>query len=170
MQKVPPFPYGQNNRAVRTGSRSAKGAVDFLQAHDRMASLLPAVARMARLQKDCAAILPEVFAGCEVLQFEAGKLVLSVSSAALAARLKHSLPSLQDGLAKRGWQVSAIKLKVQVGQALPRPKPKKSLAFSPKAMQAFAQLEDSLEKKPHNDALRDALMTLLQRHGRRAGS
>ena len=138
--------------------------MEFLHAHDRMASLLPTVARMTALQKDCGAILPDMFAACEVLQFEADRLVMAAPSAALAARLKHVLPSLREGLAQRGWQVNAIKIKVQVGQAAPPARPPKRIALTTTALQAFAELEQSLEKKPHTDALRTALATMLRRH------
>lgn len=129
-----------------------------------MASLLPTAMRFTALQKDCAAILPEMFASCEVLQFESDKLTLSVPSAALAARLKQTLPRLVGGLAKRGWQISSVKLKVQVRQARPAIVREKQIALPGKALDAFAKLENSLEEKPHNDALRRALRSLMQRH------
>ena len=155
----------QNVRQFRSSnSRTAMGAVDFLNAHDRMASLLPAVARMTALQRDCAAILPESFTACEVLQFEAEKLVLSVPSAALAAKLKQTLPRLREGLLKRGWQVNAIRLKVQVGHVATRTKPVKQIALTGTAIEALAALEQSLENKPHNDALRTALKAMVRRH------
>jgi hypothetical protein len=159
-----PSTYQAPARAVRKTERTALGAMDFLNAHDRMASLLPTAMRIAKLQKDCAATLPEMFASCEVLVFESDKLTLSVPSAALAARLKQTLPRLMDGLAKRGWQVSVIKLKVQVRQTDRSPVREKQIAMPTKALDAFAELEDSLEKKPHNDGLREALKSLLQRH------
>lgn len=140
------------------------GAVDFLGANEKMASLLPAVARIAALQKDCAAILPESYTACEVLQFEAGNLVLAVPSAALAAKLKQTLPSLRESLLKRGWQVNAIKLKVQVGRPVPQTRPPKQIALPQIAIESLQTLEQSLEKKPHNDALRRALQAMVRRH------
>jgi hypothetical protein len=109
-------PYQQGARTPRNSARAAQGAADFLRGHEKMASLLPAVSRMAALQKDCAAVLPDMFSACGVLQFESEQLVLSVPNAALTARLKQMLPKLQDALLKRGWQVSAIRLRVQVGK------------------------------------------------------
>jgi hypothetical protein len=143
------------------------GALDFLNAHDRMASLLPTAKRIAALQKDCALVLPEMFSSCEVLQFESEKLVLSVPSAALAARLKQTLPRLLESLAKRGWQVSAIKLKVQVRQTNRSTVRQKQIAMPAKALNAFAELEGALEKNAHNDGLREALRALVARHSRR---
>ncbi|MDB5797421.1 MAG: hypothetical protein JWP36_1323 [Paucimonas sp.] len=166
MPRFTTAPYPQKARPSRSSSRTALGAVDFLQSHDKMAGLLPAVARMAALQKDCAAILPELFAACEVLQFESDKLVLSVPSAALAAKLKQTLPRLRESLLKRGWQVSAIRLKVQVSQVVEKAKPAKRIAMPQPALAAFSSLEESLEKSRHNDALRLALQGLLRRHGK----
>ena len=168
MLRKPLNTYQSNTTSKRT--RTALGAVDFLNAHDRMASILPIAMRFAALQKDCATLLPEMFSSCEVMQFESEKLVLSVPSAALAARLKQTLPRLTEGLAKRGWQVSAIKLKVQVRQTDAKSVRKKTIAMSANALTALAELEDSLEKKPHNDALRDALRSLVERHRVRKGS
>src|ERR1700739_211520 len=82
-------------------AKSAKGAVDFLRAHDKLATLLPAAARLVALQKDCAAILPTQFAWCSPLAFENGQLTLAIPNAALAAKLKQQLPKLQDNLLKR---------------------------------------------------------------------
>lgn len=166
MLKKPSLPYRSSGPAARKTARNALGAVDFLHAHDRMASLLPTAMRIAALQKDCAETLPEMFSSCEVLQYESEKLVLSVPGAALAARLKQTLPRLMDGLAKRGWQVSAVKLKVQVRQTNRATVRSKQIAMPTKAVSAFADLEETLEKKPHNDALREALRSLLQRHRR----
>lgn len=168
MSRPSPFPtYQQNSRPARaSNSRTSLGAVDFLNAHDKMASLLPTIARMAALQKDCAAILPELFKACEVLLFESDQLVLSVPSAALAAKLKQTLPRLRESLLKRGWQVSSIRLKVQVGQVVVKTKQEKRIALSGNAVGALDELEKSLERNPHNDGLRAALQAMIRRHRR----
>ncbi|HWT72084.1 MAG TPA: DciA family protein [Oxalicibacterium sp.] len=147
---------------------SAKGAADFLRAHDKMAALLPAVTRMAALQKDCANLLPAMFAHCAVLQFETAQLVLSVPNAALATRLKQQLPKLQEQLLQRGWQVSAIRLKVQVGK-IPAKSTTSSKAVLPaRAISAFEELSEALDDTPRNQALKNALQAMT-RHHRRAG-
>lgn len=161
----PPAPStARTQRPGSAKSRTSMGALDFLHANDKMAALLPTIERMAALQRDCAAILPDVFAACEVLLYESDKLVLSTPSAALAAKLKNSLPKLQAGLQKRGWQVSAIRLKVQVGQSVPPLKREKQLSLSGGAVNAFAELEKSLEDSPANAALRAALRAMVSRH------
>ncbi|OGB20827.1 MAG: hypothetical protein A3I66_19675 [Burkholderiales bacterium RIFCSPLOWO2_02_FULL_57_36] len=158
-------PYHQSTKATRASTRSAQGASDYLRAHDKMASLLPAVARMIALQKDCAAILPEMFNACAVLQFDSDQLTLSIPNAALAAKLKQKLPKLQDALLQRGWQVSAIRLKVQVGNITEKHGAPKSLQLPTQAVSALATLNNALEESPRNAALRAAIDTMIRRHG-----
>lgn len=158
-----PFRTPQSMRPPRNNLIAA-GASDFLRAHDKMAALLPTVTRMVALQKDCARILPVMFDACAVLQFNGGQLVLSTPNAALAAKLKQQLPKLQDGLLKLGWQVSAIRLKVQVAQSLAKSTPSKQLRLPGQAVSALAVLGDTLENSPRNEALKAAISAMLQRH------
>ena len=145
---------------------SAKGAADFLRTHDKMAALLPAITRMAALQKDCANLLPAMFSHCAVLQFETGQLVLSVPNAALATRLKQQLPKLQEQLLQRGWQVSAIRLKVQVSKIPAKSTTSSKLALSTQAISAFEELSNTLENSPRNQALKNALKAMTRHHRR----
>jgi hypothetical protein len=156
--------FQSGSRSPRNKQSSTQGIVDFLRAHDRMAALLPAVARMASLQKDCAAILPALFETCSVMQYEAGQLVLATPNNALAAKLKQQLTKLQDGLLNRGWQVSAIKIKVQVGNISEKTTPKKQIVLSSQALGALETLNKSLESSPGNTALKAAISTMLKRH------
>ena len=128
-----------------------------------MAALLPSVTRMATLQRDCAAALPLMFSTCAVLQFESAQLVLSVSNAALASKLKQQLPKLTAALVQRGWQVSAIRLKVQVGTPLERSAPVKQLSLPDQAIASLAQLETTLEKSSRNAELLEAIHRLVTR-------
>jgi len=132
-----------------------------------MATLLPAVARMAALQKDCAALLPALFETCSVMQYEAGQLVLATPNNALAAKLKQQLTKLQSGLSNRGWQVSAIKIKVQVGKIYEKATLKKQIALPSQALSALETLNRSLESSPGNAALKTAISTMLKRHHNR---
>lgn len=164
-------PYQQAGQPLRASperpARTAQGVADFLRAHDGMAALLPTVARMVALKQDCASLLPDMFDSCEILHFDSGLLTLSIPNAALAARLKHKLPKLQEALLMKGWQVSAIRLKVQVGQAakahsaLP-PSMRKTLPAQ--AASALATLGESLEDSPRNAALKAAIEKLANRH------
>jgi hypothetical protein len=133
-----------------------------------MAALLPAVTRMAALQKDCASILPAMFAHCAVLQFEANQLVLSVPNAALATRLKQQSPKLQEQLLQRGWQVSAIRLKVQVSKIPAKSTTSTKPVLPPVAVFAFEELAEALDDSPRNQALKRAVQTMARHHRRSA--
>jgi len=154
------IPYQQGTRQKQT----AKGAADFLRAHDKMAGIMPTVTRIAALQKDCAETLPAMFDSCSVLSFEADQLVLAIPNAAIASKLKQQLPKLQYSLRKRGWQVIAIRLKVQVFQEIAKPAPSKKLTLPSRAISAFADLEGTLEDSKTNSALKTALCAMLRRH------
>jgi hypothetical protein len=143
---------------------AAHDAASYLGANEKMAALLPAVKRMAQLQKACAAILPEMFGYCEVLQCNADQLVLGVPNASVAAKLKNRLPKLQDALATQGWQLNAIRLKIQVRANLPTPPPVKQLHLPQQAVSALASLGGTLEDSPRNAALRSAIARLVERH------
>ncbi len=142
---------------------TSRGITDFLQSHDKMAALLPSITRMMNLQTDCAATLPAMFAGCAVLQFESNQLVLSTPNAALASKLKQQLPKLQDALLQRGWQVNAIRLKVQVGRPRDNPPPQKQLRLPDPAVSALTQLEGTLQNTPRNATLLAAIHALANR-------
>jgi hypothetical protein len=144
--------------------RATTSAMDSLRAHEKMSTLMPTVTRMVAIQKDCSDALPELFSNCAVLRFDSGQLVLSTPNAAVAARLKQNLPTLQDKLCMVGWQVSSIHLKVQPGKSVaPQPRQEKK-PLSPQAITAFASLEKSIEKTPQNEALRAAINALMRRH------
>ncbi|WP_326860516.1 DciA family protein [Noviherbaspirillum sp.] len=151
-------------KSAQSSRQTTKGASDFLRSHDKMAVLLPSVARMIALQKDCATILPTIFESCNVLQFDSGQLVLSVPNAALAAKLKQQLPKLQDSLIKKGWQVNAIRLKVQVFRPQEKPAAEKRLVLPTRAVSALDTLNNELEDSPRNAALRAAIAAMVKRH------
>lgn len=144
--------------------KTAKGAAEFLRSHDRMAALLPAVTRMTALQKDCAETLPAMFVHCAVLQFEAEQLVLSTPNAALATKLKQQLPKLQDALLQRGWQVNAIRLKVQVSKTPAKSTTSRKLTLPTRAISAFVELNEALDDSPRNQTLKSALAAMMRRH------
>lgn len=135
-------------------------ATDFLRGNDRMASLLPAANRMARLQADCAVVLPAMFGNCDVISFQEAILVLAVPSSALAARLKQMLPKLQTSLQGRGWQVESIRLKVQMARAVDEKPQMRTLELPPTALRAFEELAESLPETAQNKELVAALRAL----------
>ncbi|NGZ85798.1 DciA family protein [Duganella aceris] len=152
-----------NSSNISITRRTAVGATDFLRRDAKMAALLPAIQRMASLQKDCAAALPAMFKYCEILAFEDGQLTLSLPNAALAAKLKQQIPKLQETLARRGWQVAGVKLKVQMTKPAEIREPMRVLALSEAAVAAFDQLGADLEQTPQNATLIAALQAMVAR-------
>ena len=164
MKYAPTFtPYRRGPSAAQL-MRKPKDATDFLRSDNAMAAFMPAITRMAALQKSCAAILPALFNSCDVMNFEAGQLVLSMPNAALATKLKQQLPKLQDRLLKDGWQVNAIRIKVQVGKNYVVPVERRQLTLPRLAVSAFAELNDALEDSPRNQALKLALANMVRRN------
>ena len=162
MQSPKP-PYHVYGTKVR---RTSIEATDFLRRNDRMAALLPAATRMAKLQKDVRQILPPMYANCEALSVQDGVLALAVPSSAVAAKLKQQAPKLQAALQKKGWQVDSVRIKIQVGRALPVEddimKPS-SLELPPTAVQAFEELGDALPASPQNAPLIAAIRRLAEK-------
>ena len=146
-----------------SAARPAKGAADFLRAHDKMAAILPGVTRMVALQKACAAALPPMFVACAVVQFDSSQLVLSTPNAALASKLKQQLPKLQEALLGQGWQVNSIRLKVQVARTTPRTEKITPPILPPVATMAFAELGAALPDSPRNAALKAAIEAMVRR-------
>jgi hypothetical protein len=158
--KQPPFHiYGTRVR------RTSIDATDFLRRNNSLATLLPAATRIASLQKDCRTILPPMYAGCDVLSLQEGVLTLAVPSSAVAAKLKQQAPKLQLTLQKKGWQVESVKIKIQVGRALPQPEAAKpsSLELPPTAVQAFEELGDALPESAQNAPLIAAIRRLAEK-------
>ncbi|MBC3885491.1 DciA family protein [Undibacterium griseum] len=144
--------------------QGASGAADFLRMNEKFSPLLPAIQRNVSLQKDCAAILPPIFDTCEVMQLAENRLTLSAPNAALATKLKQYCPKLQAYLLERGWQINAIRIKVQVKRTVPKAPPVKQLKLSATALQAFSHLEKTMDDNTQNAALKMALTRLLERH------
>jgi hypothetical protein len=157
-------PYGRNIPSTAGSAPNAQDVSHFLRRHERMASLIPSAQRVISLQKECANILPSMFRECAVVRFEAGELLMSVPHTALAARLKQQLPQLKAALLKRGWQVSAIQMKVQVKSATAEPVHCKEVFLPEAALDSLAALHQNLEDTPRNAALKAALETLVRRH------
>ena len=144
--------------------RTAVEATDFLRKNDRLAALLPAVQRMARLRQDCTQVLPTAFGMCDLLSFEGGQLVLSAPNAAVAAKLKQQLPKLQEALLKKGWQIDHIRLKVQMMKAVTHPPPPRAdLSIPEKGVESFARLSETLAPTKQNAPLIAALKNLVNR-------
>lgn len=162
-----PMRFNSSNLSLKRPT--AVGATDFLRRDDKMAALLPAIERMASLQRDCAAALPAMFQYVEILSFEEGQLVLATPNAALAAKLKQQIPKLQDTLARRGWQVTGVKLRVQMVKAAEIKEQMRALSLPEAAVAAFDELGHTLEQTSQNAALIEALQRMVARRRQGGG-
>ncbi len=140
--------------------------------------LFAALAQQARqdgaLQQDClamfalAGLVPSSASGQRrgargEVPFQAslrgGMLLLNVSSAATANKIKHLSPRLCAGLVQRGWQVNAIRARVQpqLSRGLPA---KKEANLSASGLSSWEQALPSI----HDPALAEAITRLLRHH------
>ena len=155
-----PLPYQRRSRPAQSADFAA-GAMNFLHAHQNMARLLPTVKRLAALQKDCATLLPAMFETCQILQLEAGHLTVTTPHAALASKLKQQLPKLQNDLSKLGWQVTAIRIKVQAPKPNPVQKTVTKRQLSARGFTELSTLKQDLLLNKTNPGLAAALQALL---------
>jgi len=152
-----------NSSNLSINRRTPVGATDFLRRDDKLAAMMPAIERMASLQKDCAIALPAMFKYCEILAFDDGQLTLSLPNASLAAKLKQQIPKLQETLARRGWQVNGVKLRVQMTKPAEIKEQMRALSLPEAAVTAFDELGDTLEDTPQNATLIAALKAMVAR-------
>jgi len=147
------------------GRREAISAIDFLRRHDSAAAMLPAAERLVNLRQDLLALMPATLRQtCDVSGFDDETVVLRVSSASAAAKIRQTLPRLRDGLLERGWKVNAIRMRVQ-----PRISSVESTGWKSgrapdmgaAGIAAFAVLDSGLEDSP----LKTAVARLLGRRG-----
>ncbi|WP_395008189.1 DciA family protein [Undibacterium sp.] len=151
---------------IKRGKKMAQTneIASFLRHNDKLSPLLPTVKRNISLQKECRTALPAIFDGCEVLNLNEDQLVMSTPNASIAAKLKQQLPKLQAHLQQRGWQINAIKIKVQVKRMIEKPEPVKQALLTGSALLAFEDLENNLDATPQNTDLKAALSRLLSRN------
>ena len=109
--------------------------------------------------------LPTSFKFCEIIAFNGNDLTLATPNAAVAAKLKQQLPKLQDLLVRKGWQISNIRLKVQMtataAEAAERARPRPDMQLSSAAVDSFAQLSEQLEASKENAPLIAALKSMV---------
>ncbi len=149
--------------SVRKTGKSSSGIEVNSLLRSEIAHLWPTITNLTALQKECAAALPQLFLYCQVLHLESEQLTVAAPNSALASKLKQQLPRLQAALQKAGWQINAIRIKVQVNPVLQKEPVQKQLRLSDSAVQAFSNLEQRLEGSRQNEGLLAALRTLISR-------
>ena len=157
----------QPNRLINSVNKKAKKQSQGVEVNSlirgQLAHLWPTITNLAALQKECVAALPQLFLYCQVLHLESEQLVVAAPNSALASKLKQQLPKLQAALQKAGWQINAIRIKVQVNPILQNETPEKQCQLSAKALHAFDSLEKDLAQSSRNAELLGALRNLINR-------
>jgi hypothetical protein len=146
--------------------RPQSTAVGWLGRDTRGAGVLATAQRYLDLQQAVAALLPPGLGEvCAVARLENRSLQLAVPGPAHAAKLRQMAPSLAASLAKQGWLLDQISVRIQAGMLRPgtraaaRP-PRDVEPLGPEALQAFEELGRELSPGP----LADAVARLLAHH------
>ena len=159
----PPSPNNRTNIVIKKANKKSQSVEVNSILRSQIAHLWPTITNNTALQKECAAALPQLFLYCQVLHLEADQLTVAAPSSALASKLKQLLPKLQAALQKAGWQINAIRIKVQVNPTLEKEPMEKQCQLSGTALKAFGDLEKNLAGSRHNEGLLEALRNLLSR-------
>lgn len=115
--------------------------------------------RMA-LQNVLAEVLPGNLAtSASVALVKAGELILFADNGAVAAKLKQMAPRILISLRQRGYEITGIRLEVQV-RIRDNPLPQKQISLSSEARNAIDLLSERLNASPLKAALKR-----LGRHG-----
>jgi len=116
--------------------------------------LKPALRLLADLQSALAELLPaQLNASTSASMVKAGELVLVADNSAVAAKLKQMAPRLVASLRQRGYDITGIRLQVQV-RTRDNPLPHKQISLTPAARNAIESLSDQIKPSPLKDALR----------------
>jgi len=104
----------------------------------------------------------ELGADIRVANFKEGKLALLAANPAAASKLRLLAPALTRFLLERRWQVNLVSVRVQpIAARVAAAEKKKSVYLSTHALERLRALHERLKTSP----ARDALATLLRRHG-----
>jgi hypothetical protein len=140
---------------------SARKLQSYFGATATLAALAGQARHVCALQQHWEQVAPSSLAQmCKVSGLQDQVLVLYANNGAIAAKVRQLAPTMLDKLKKRGLEVTAIQVRVQVSFPLPEQKPVKALQLGSAGMESLRQLAERLEASP----LRQALERLLERH------
>lgn len=130
--------------------------IDFyLNSSNRLRQLAGDARRITELQQVFLKIAPQPLTeACCVKQLRAGTLVLLAENAAIAAKVKQLFPRLLTLYRKLGWQITSIRVEVQVRQTAPQPVAGRTRArLSIETIDNLERLAAGLEDSPLKQAL-----------------
>jgi len=129
------------------------------------ASLIATAQTLMEAEQVVRKALPPVLAHtCRVANMDRQSLTLAVPAAAHATRLRQLQPTILNALAKHGWNLNRIEIRVQAGlmSNASRHLPREVQPLGRKALDCFEELQKKVEPGP----LADAINRLLAHHGR----
>lgn len=130
--------------------------IDFyLNSSNSLRPLADEARRIAELQQVFLKVAPQPLTqACCVKQLRAGILVLLAENAAIAAKIKQLFPRLLTHYQKLGWQVTAIRVEVQVTETLQQSVAKRTRTrLSIETIENLELLAAGLEDSPLKQAL-----------------
>jgi len=145
--------------------RPARPALQWLTEQSGFRDLAEHVRRLEQLQADLEHAAP--VKGLTVNGLQNGTLVLTTASAALAAKLRQTEPSILAGLTRAGWQISRIKIRPQPHRQVVTPPAERAVPRSPAPAAALEAL--SARAGQTQGALSQALARLSRNQQRRRG-
>lgn len=128
---------------------------DFLNADEAMARLAAHAGRLLKLQRLFEEVVPATLArACRIANFKSGVIFIHAENGAVAAKLRQTMPSINDEFRTRGVQVTEIRIKVQPLDVAVQHKPRPRAAVLGDAGRAsIARLADSLPEGPLRESL-----------------
>lgn len=132
----------------------------FLKTPSGASSWLAQARQLNELQRAFSKLAPPQLAkACTVGQHTQGAMLIYADNGAIAAKLKQLTPRLLLDFRKAGFEVSVIRVEVQVRPARPETPPIGS-RISPAGLKSLESLASKLPESP----LREALDRLLKHH------
>jgi len=160
MNRHPPFRRTPPRRAA-----ASQAILGWLGSDAVAAGVLATAQRHRQIRQTIMAALPGGLGdACQVVKADGPCLTIAVPNAAHAAKLRQLAPRLAGTLARSGWNINEIKVRIQAGLASPAPyapPPKTAIPLDEQALQAFTRLRDRLHPGP----LADSVARLIKRHG-----
>ena len=145
---------------------SARKIDFYLNSSDRLRSLTRDARQLAELQQVLKNTASSALTqACCVKQLRDGTLTLLAENAAIAAKLKQLAARLLATYQKQPWQITSIRIEVQVREAPPAPTARSGFrALSIETIENLENLSEQLEDSPLKAAL--ARMAVRQRSER----
>ncbi|MBI2289185.1 MAG: DUF721 domain-containing protein [Betaproteobacteria bacterium] len=130
--------------------------IDFyLNSSNSLRQLADEARRIAELQQVFLNVAPQPLTlTCSVRQLRAGTLVLLAENAAIAAKVKQLFPRLLTYYQKLGWQITSIRVEVQVMETVQQPAAGRARTrLSIETIENLERLAAGLEDSPLKQAL-----------------